>query len=264
MTQTMSSSFSYPVTGDLYVKDQKGSLHKIIIPQIPDTTVKMTDLSGNFTYDRSDEPEPEYIAKEGQEPNIAGGGVQYSINSGSLQTYTGDTYLSTNYITDGEVLSLPDFVISNDFTFSEETPFVFKISGFQSKYISTTNQLWYYNQSGYSHTFTISTLDDFKTYSIQSAYWNGSIRWHGFAADLVVEQVDNQNTMTLKNIRLFTDDAARKYYAWLHRTTVTEILLTNYYSNNTSDQIHIDMSFLKNKIKSLEDRLTLLEATQGD
>ncbi len=252
-------NFSLPVTGEIYLKDKQNLLHKLSLPVNADQFLDnlLLSASGTFQYSQANEPEPTYVGTG--DAVMAGLGIRYKINGGSEQVHWGDSVQNDNYIKQGEIVNLTDLVISTNFTFSENNPFTFQITGYKTKKF-TSNTTYQGNQTGYSPTFTIKTLDDFTTYPICSLNWLGDAFIRGVEANLVIEQENNQNKATLKNIRLFTAAASSAYNNWLNRNLLTKITLNIHSVTNTVTTV-IDLTELENKIASLEERITLLENT---
>lgn len=253
------NNFSDPVYGTIWVKDKQNLLHPLYIPiyasQFQDSL--LSTVSGEFLFSQENEPEPTYIG-EG-DAKASGLGIRYKINNGTEETHWGNSVQSSNYIKNGNVINLTDLVISNNFSFSESSPFSFKITGYKVQNQNSSSSATV-NQSGYSSSFIIDSLDDFKTYDIQSLNWSGNAFIKGIEAKLVIEQVNSQNTATLTNIRLFTAKAAAAYNNWLNRNLLTKLNL-NFNTATGTVKTTIDLTNLENRLQSIEERLTLLETT---
>ena len=267
----MCVSWKYPdntIPAILYVKSNDGKLYPIR-PLDDNSEVystiygKFRDLGLIFTYDRSDEPKPvgnDFVATDPSSDyvtNIAR--YTYKINNNAEQNSEIQNSLSC-CCKNGEIFVHPDTVLTNDVSL----PCTLMIGKNLYYYYGNINQGYGYHYAmGAQQTIEITEPGTYHVEKISTGsgwYLTTPPAWYGFSTDIVVERVGVTYKITAKDFTYYTKDAAIKYYNWINRSLATTIKLDEYGNGSKS----LDITYLTDRIKTLEQRVAELEALHNN
>lgn len=260
----MCVTWNYPdntLEAILYVKGTDGNIYPIR-PLDDNSAVlstlynKFRDLGLTFLYDRSDEPKPvgnDFVATdETSEPVTTHADYDYAINDDSYVFAGAKTYNCKN----GEV-----YVYPNDKVLTVSSlPCTLKL-GHYLKYKITSGGGYYY---AYGKTTTLEITEP-GTYPVETIVIGGwslgtPPPWYGYTAEVVVEESGSEYKITIKNFTFYTHDAAVKYKNWMNRPLATTIKLDEYGNGSKT----LDITYLTDRIKALEQRVAELEALHNN
>lgn len=182
--------------------------------------------------DESDAPEPEYEATETLISRKAGFSVRCTPAGSSSSDHAATDVIRDIY--DGEAVSLDDYTITKALNGASS---VTLILGRAMKYARPgDNPESMTRTTSITKTFTISVASSVRSTHLYGYAGSGDITvpWRGWSADLSWTFSGGSMQLSISNLRLFTQAAAKLMYAWETRSTSAGIYFEGQRLNGSS------------------------------